>query len=81
VLAFTVAELRQLARDTIHGPCPYCNGKITPATFAADHYSPVSRGGSWQLWNVIGCCRRCNDCRGVIAPLCRDKRPGQSLED
>jgi 5-methylcytosine-specific restriction endonuclease McrA len=55
-----------MARDAIHGPCPYCHGKITPATFSADHDRPVSRDGSWELWNVIGCCRRCNDVKGAL---------------
>lgn len=47
------------------GHCSYCGVKLRPfSTFSIDHATPVSKGGSNDLWNLVACCRSCNSIKG-----------------
>lgn len=45
-----------------HGfKCFYCTKAITKKTATRDHMTPVCRGGSDEITNIVPTCKRCND--------------------
>jgi 5-methylcytosine-specific restriction endonuclease McrA len=48
--------------------CYYC-GKRCKGKLTQDHITPLSKGGSHTLHNVIGACRNCNAKKHTGAPL------------
>ncbi len=47
--------------------CVYCGRKMQRLT--QDHITPLSKGGSHTLSNVVPACQRCNSKKGVKSPL------------
>ena len=68
-LDYTVDGLRDLIAAALQQPCPYCGTTLTVKNFAPDHRTPLSRGGSHCLGNVIVCCRPCNEVKGILTEL------------
>jgi hypothetical protein len=77
VLSFTADDLWAKAVEMI-GPsgvtqCYYCRAIGRPAfpidlaNIVFDHYEPLSRGGSWDLDNIRGCCEVCNREKGEFS--------------
>jgi 5-methylcytosine-specific restriction endonuclease McrA len=66
-LPFTLEQLREHVKPFIGTQCK-CGAKITVKSMALDHNEPVSRGGSWDLFNVVVPCRKCNLRKGVLLP-------------
>jgi 5-methylcytosine-specific restriction endonuclease McrA len=62
VIAFTAEDL--VSRVPEH--CVWCKRKITPAILNMDHIVPLSRGGSWELDNLIGVCASCNRRKSIL---------------
>jgi 5-methylcytosine-specific restriction endonuclease McrA len=64
--AYASSEYRRnrelaLTREPIcHWRLPGCTGRST----TADHVIPLARGGTNELVNLVGACRRCNEQRG-----------------
>ena len=48
--------------------CAYC-GRMARGHLTQDHITPLSKGGSHTLSNVIGACQSCNSAKGARAPL------------
>lgn len=46
--------------------CPYCGDIITERNFAIDHALPVCRGGSFNLYNIVIACDKCNKAKGIM---------------
>jgi 5-methylcytosine-specific restriction endonuclease McrA len=47
--------------------CVYCDLiVISESSFQIDHVIPLSRGGSWELANLILCCGECNAIKGSL---------------
>jgi len=62
VIALTVADLLTVIPEN----CVYCKQRITPAILNIDHKVPVSRGGSYDLDNLIGICKSCNSRKSIL---------------
>lgn len=60
---------KQLAYSSYGGNhralCVYCG---CPA-FTIDHVMPISRGGTWDLANLVPSCKDCNGLKGSAKPL------------
>ena len=76
-LPFTRQQLWDYAVAVI-GPtgavrCPYCEAIGRPAfvidltNIVFDHFIPVSRGGTYDLDNIRGCCADCNRIKGELS--------------
>jgi 5-methylcytosine-specific restriction endonuclease McrA len=47
--------------------CVYCGLiVISESTFQVDHVIPLTRGGSWELSNLLLCCAECNTIKGCL---------------
>lgn len=44
--------------------CAYCGVKLTRSTATYDHVVPLSRGGADSKYNLVWCCKRCNQSKG-----------------
>ena len=47
--------------------CVYCGRKMERLT--QDHITPISKGGSHTVSNIVPACRSCNSKKGTGAPL------------
>lgn len=65
-LDYTLDDLRELVRDALVTPCPYCWRTMTAATFSCDHETPTSRGGSFSIGNVCAIDSDCNQAKGNL---------------
>lgn len=48
--------------------CVYCGKDIDDKTGTVDHVIPVARGGSFELDNLVGSCKTCNEAKGDKLP-------------
>lgn len=46
--------------------CAYCHCEITASTSTKDHCTPLSRGGSNDISNIVPSCLPCNQRKGVL---------------
>jgi hypothetical protein len=44
--------------------CFYCNEPLTLKTATRDHRTPLCRGGSDEIWNIVPACLPCNQKKG-----------------
>ena len=44
--------------------CAYCGVKLSRYTATIDHVIPLSRGGTDFKWNLVWCCKKCNQSKG-----------------
>jgi 5-methylcytosine-specific restriction endonuclease McrA len=66
-LPYGLKELRDYVRDRLgKTDCPYCGFALTALNFSLDHQIPVSRGGAWEMSNLVVCCRVCNEAKGAL---------------
>jgi 5-methylcytosine-specific restriction endonuclease McrA len=63
---FTEAQWRAM-KDFYDHRCAYCGKK--PKRLTQDHITPLSKGGSHTLSNIVPACRSCNSSKGTKAPL------------
>ena len=57
-------KLRARLYKRARGKCALC-GRIIPKTEATiDHVIPLSKGGTWDRWNLQLACRSCNGEKG-----------------
>lgn len=55
-----------------HGKCGYCGIKLRengpnkedPDIFTLDHIIPLSKGGTKDIKNLLGACKKCNNLKG-----------------
>ncbi len=50
------------------GICHYCHRKFPREELTLDHIVPVSRGGRSTRGNLVVCCRKCNQDKGLLTP-------------
>ena len=50
------------------GICHYCGKKFPREELTLDHIVPVARGGRSTRGNLVVCCRRCNQNKGMLTP-------------
>lgn len=48
--------------------CFYCGKKLKFHQITLDHYIPVSKGGTNDIFNLVTCCKRCNKLKGDSLP-------------
>lgn len=72
-LPFTVLQLAEwmISRrvNPEHGAmwrCEYCRMFLLIGEVQLDHATPVSRGGSYALENLVCACKRCNQTKGEL---------------
>ncbi len=53
--------------------CFYCGKPLSFQQMTIDHVVPISRGGTDDVFNLVLCCRECNDAKG--------DRPTEGAED
>ena len=62
-----LAEVRDLMRESIHNPCPYCQEAVLPKTMSLDHVIPLARGGAHKIENCQIICDVCNSRKGALS--------------
>ena len=50
------------------GICHYCGKKFPREELTLDHIVPVARGGRSTRGNLVVCCRKCNQSKGMLTP-------------
>ena len=55
---------QELRAALLPASCAYCGGVATEV----DHVTPLARGGTDDLANVVPCCRRCNAEKSDMTP-------------
>jgi 5-methylcytosine-specific restriction endonuclease McrA len=55
----TIAEWKSVLRH-FGRKCVYCNTKLTRYNVSRDHVTPLSRGGTNDIRNIVPACRKCN---------------------
>ena len=50
------------------GICHYCKKKFPREELTLDHIVPVARGGRSTRGNLVVCCRKCNQSKGMLTP-------------
>jgi len=50
------------------GLCYHCKKAITLGKTTLDHYLPRSKGGTYDVFNLVACCKRCNNYKRSIVP-------------
>ena len=50
------------------GICHYCGKKFPRGELTLDHIVPVARGGRSTRGNLVVCCRKCNQTKGMLTP-------------
>lgn len=58
--SFTSLEFEQLCKD-FGDRCAYCGKRVK---LVSDHMTPLSRGGTDFIWNIIPSCSSCNSSKG-----------------
>ena len=67
------------------GICHYCRRKFPVSELTLDHLVPVTRGGRSTRGNLVVCCRKCNQEKGMLTPaeqlLAELDKPAEATED
>ena len=63
----TIAEWKSVLRH-FGRKCVYCNTKLTRYNVSRDHVTPLSRGGTNDIRNIVPACRKCNIRKNVRTP-------------
>lgn len=50
------------------GLCFHCKKNIAMGKTTLDHYLPRSSGGTYDVFNLVACCKRCNNYKKSIVP-------------
>ena len=50
------------------GVCHYCGKTFPESELTLDHIVPVARGGRSTRGNLVVCCRKCNQTKGMLTP-------------
>ena len=51
------------------GICHYCGNQFPRGELTLDHIVPVARGGRSTRGNLVVCCRKCNQEKGMLTPV------------
>ena len=58
-------KLRQAVHNRSKGQCHYCGRR--KGLLTVDHLIPLSRGGGWDISNLVGACSECNSRKGAMS--------------
>ena len=66
-----IDEFKEMKKLIILGQlaplCTYCGKQITnPNDFTQDHFVSKANGGTNNLSNLVPCCKRCNQEKGML---------------
>jgi hypothetical protein len=50
------------------GLCYHCQKAIAMGKTTLDHYLPRSKGGTYDVFNLVACCKRCNNYKKSTMP-------------
>jgi len=67
VLPYTIEQFRDWMRPLVNTLCS-CGKKMTLKQIHIDHCTPISRGGSWFIYNLQALCKSCNWRKGILLP-------------
>ncbi len=59
----TKEELQQLYAE--NPSCAYCELQLAKEEITLDHATPLSRGGTHSIDNLVICCSNCNSLKGT----------------
>ncbi len=59
------AEWKQVLRSQSYR-CFYCRRPLAPPNWNRDHRTPLARGGSDNISNIVAACRKCNMAKGDL---------------
>jgi 5-methylcytosine-specific restriction endonuclease McrA len=62
------AEERRLVYNKYQGKCNICGDFVPVDEFTVDHIVPISKGGTYDLWNLQCACKTCNRIKQDILP-------------
>jgi 5-methylcytosine-specific restriction endonuclease McrA len=65
-LDYAVDDLRRLRDAACGKPCRFCRNPLGEPNYQFDHATPISRRGSFCLWNLQVVCDRCNALKGRL---------------
>ncbi len=57
-------RLKRYLYNRDHRRCFYCEKPLTFRQMTIDHVVSLSRGGTDDVFNLVVCCRDCNDAKG-----------------
>jgi hypothetical protein len=49
--------------------CYYCKKELKIGQVTLDHYEPKSLGGTYDYFNLVSCCKRCNTFKKSRMPI------------
>ncbi len=56
-------------RRRASGICHYCKRKFLPRDLTMDHVIPLARGGRSEKFNLVPCCKECNNKKKHLLPV------------
>ena len=65
-LPYTLEQLRAKCEAALALPCIYCGKKMTPKSMCGDHAKSLSRGGKFNLKNLVFIHANCNWRKGAM---------------
>lgn len=69
-LDYTKEELLEAVKPFIGRVCTYCKAVLVhDGNFCVDHDKPTSRMADYRLTNLVVCCKRCNEIKGVMTGI------------
>lgn len=60
------AKVKQFIWKRDGWKCFYCGITLSKENATVDHKTPLSRGGSWHVNNLVSCCKTCNFSKGSL---------------
>ncbi len=48
--------------------CFHCGKILKFKQITLDHYLPLSKGGTHDIFNIVACCKKCNKIKGDMVP-------------
>lgn len=61
-------QTRWWRRQLERGICYYCGKKVNPKELTMDHKIPLCRGGTSERYNIVPCCKECNNKKKYLTP-------------
>lgn len=66
ILSNSGPSLHEVVYQQAHGCCWYCGRAVQRPQITLDHLTPIVRGGTHSLMNIVASCRTCNSAKGAM---------------